>query len=74
MDSAYLIQVQLGDTQEVMQVFARNQAEMQIVIGRVISTENMIVTVQSLGAASTLAEFLEEHPEDDLNFGCQGDN
>lgn len=73
MDSAYIIQVQIDNTDEVVQIFARNQAELQVVISRVAARECLVVSVQGLGAVDTVPEYLENNP-DDLNFGCQSDN
>jgi len=72
MDSAYIIQIQVDNSEEVIQVFARTQAELAIVVTRVMLKEGLIVAVQSLGHVDTVPEYLENNT-DDLNFGCQGD-
>ena len=68
MDSAYIIQVQIDNTEEVIQIFAQSKAELHVVLNRVGESDNIIAAVQCLGPVETAATFLENE-DDDLNYG-----
>ena len=68
-ESAYLIQIQNGDTDEVAQIIAMNQNTLLQVIKHVVKLGHCVVNVQSMGNAYTAEDFLEVSDPDDLNFG-----
>ena len=73
-DSAYIIHVCTGD-EECFQVFAENKFQMMAVLKKVLTSENLVTSVEAVGNTMPAVEFLD-CPED-LNFGndsfCQGD-
>ena len=70
MDSAYIISVQIDNTEEVSQVFCVNKSELNRVMGRLAETDNLVVQVQSLGVVDTAIDYLQMLDEDSgLNYG-----
>jgi len=77
MDSAYIIQIQIDNTEEVTQIYASNKDDMTRVIEACINSDNLVLSVQSLGVVETANDYLlslvDNNP--DLNFGSdEGDN
>lgn len=72
-DSAYLIEIKVGNTEECVQVFCYDKEEMQRVVARVATSPDLVVTVQGMGAVMVADEYLdlldEEGPEEGMNFG-----
>lgn len=72
-DSAYIVQIQIDNTEEVVQVFCSNKKELENVVRANGETESLIVTVQSLGAVELANDFIETlNNDDNLNFGAEG--
>ena len=70
MNCSYMVQIQIGNTEEVQSVFVASPEELTILIMRLKTTENTILNVQGLGAVAICADYVEAlDNEEDLNFG-----
>lgn len=70
-DSAYIIQLQIGDSEEVIRIFAKDKTEMIRVLSRsALKDEYIVLNVQGLGPVDTASDFISNCDDDTtMEFG-----
>lgn len=70
MNCAYMVQIQIGESEEVQNVFVASPEDLATLILRLKTTENTVLNVQGLGPVTLCDEYIATlDNEEGLNFG-----